>query len=382
MKVYLDNSATSWPKPAGVVSAISKYLNEYGASPGRSGHSFALKAAREVFETRELLAGFFNVPSSDHVIFSANATHALNIALKGLLKKGDHVIISHLEHNSVLRPLRHLENLGLIELSIIDCDEKGIIDLKKLEAAFKPNTRLVATIHGSNVTGAISPIQKIGELCKSKKVLYLVDAAQTAGLFPIDIQKNNIDVLVFTGHKKMYGPPGIGGMCLNNDIMIDTLIHGGTGSKSEMDVHPDFYPDRLEAGTSNTVGIVGLKAGVQYVINTGIDNLRKKQTDLLNYFVSHLREMNEITLYGLSSEEYLPLVSLNIKNIISSDLAFALDRDHEIMVRAGIHCSPLAHKSIGTFPQGTVRFSIGGFNTEEEINYSIDAIKKIIIKNK
>jgi len=383
MRVYLDNSATSWPKPPTVVKAISDYLNEYGGSPGRSGHSFSLRAAREVFETRELIAELFNARSSERVIFTANATHALNIALKGILKKGDHVIITSMEHNSMIRPLRYLENQGFIELSIANCDEKGYINIEDLKNKIKSNTKLVATIHGSNVTGILQPIRQIGEICKNNNVLYLIDAAQSAGFANIDMQQDNIDILAFTGHKKLYGPPGIGGLCINNDIAIETLIHGGTGSKSEMEIHPEFYPDRLEAGTGNTIGVVGMKAGIQFILDKGIDKLRKKQTELTNYFIKQLQEINEVILYGINTDnDQLPLISMNVKNIIPSDLAFKLDNEFEVMVRAGLHCSPLAHKTIGTFPQGTVRFSIGSFNTEEEINYVIDAIKTIINKNR
>jgi cysteine desulfurase family protein len=383
MRVYLDNSATSWPKPHRVLEAISDYLNEYGGSPGRSGHSFALRASREIFETRELIAGLFNSKSSEKVVFTANATHALNIALKGILKKGDHVIVTSMEHNSMIRPLRYLENQNLIQISIVNCDAEGKINTEDLTKNFKPNTKLVATIHGSNVTGTILPVRQIGEICKAKSVLYLVDASQTAGIIPIDIQKDNIDILCFTGHKKLYGPPGIGGMCIKDDIVIDTLIHGGTGSKSEMETHPEFYPDRLEAGTGNTVGVVGLKAGIQYILEKGIDNLRKKQLQLVKYFVSQLSDMEDIIFYGPHmNEERLPLISLNVKNMTPSDLAYELDNKFEIMVRAGLHCSPLAHKSIGTFPQGAVRFSVGGFNNERDIEYAADSLKKIIIQNK
>jgi cysteine desulfurase family protein len=383
MRVYLDNSATSWPKPQSVVKAMSDYLNDYGGSPGRSGHSFALRAAREVFETRELIANFFNTKFSERVIFTANATHALNIALKGILKKGDHVIITSMEHNSMIRPLRYLENQGLIEISIVNCDADGKINIEELKNNFKPNTKLVATIHGSNVTGTLQPIRQIGEICKNKNVLYLIDAAQTAGFIPIDMQKDNIDLLAFTGHKKLYGPPGIGGLCINDDIEIDALIHGGTGSRSEMEVHPEFYPDRLEAGTGNTVGVVGLKAVNKFILENGIDNLRKKQSELTKYFIKQLQEINEVIYYGLNAdEERLPLVSMNIKDIIPSDLAYKLDSEYEIMIRAGLHCSPLAHKTIGTFPRGTARFSSGSFNTEEQINYVVESIKKLIIQNK
>ncbi|RPH32624.1 MAG: aminotransferase class V-fold PLP-dependent enzyme [Bacteroidales bacterium] len=379
MKVYLDNSATSWPKPPAVLDAMSTYINEYGASPGRSGHGFAVRAAREVFETRELIASLFNVESSERVIFSANATHAINIALKGLLKKGDHVIITHMEHNSVRRPLKYLKSIGLIDVTIADCCEKGYVDIDKLTSCFRENTKLVVTIHGSNVSGAVMPIDRIGQICKAKGVLYMVDAAQTAGFIPIDMQNDSIDILVFTGHKKLYGPPGIGGLCIRNGIHIDTLIHGGTGSRSELDVHPDFYPDRLEAGTPNTLGILGLKAGIQYIIAKGIDSIRERLGQQTAFLINALKGIDEITLYGPgTSENRLPLVSMNVKKISPSQLALTLDSEYGIMTRAGLHCSPLAHQTLSTLPQGTVRFSLGCFTTDKEIDYTINALKRII----
>jgi cysteine desulfurase / selenocysteine lyase len=381
MQVYLDDSATSWPKPNTVIKAIENYLNNFGASPGRSGHKFSLLAAREVFETRELIAALFHLANSEKVIFSSNATHAINTALKGFLKKGDHVIISGMEHNSVYRPLWFMKEEGIIDYTIIKCDDHGKIKLDEFEKSFKSNTRLVVTIHGSNVFGTINPINKIGEICRKKGVAFMIDAAQTAGLVPIDMQKDNISLLAFTGHKKLYGPPGIGGLCINENIDIDTTIQGGTGSKSEMESHPDFYPDKLEAGTPNTIGIVGLKAGIQYILNKGIADLRKQQLQLTEYLIQQLKEIHEVMLYlPDSGDERLPLVSLNIKNMVSSDLAYQLDHEYNIMVRSGLHCAPLAHKSIGTFPLGTVRFSIGGFNTEEEIKYTVESLKKIINK--
>lgn len=378
MEVYLDNSATSWPKPPSVVEAMSSYLNSYGASPGRSGHHLALKASREVFETRELLAKFFNADTSDRVTFSANSTHAINIAVKGILKQGDHVIITHMEHNSVRRPLKHLEDTGLIDVTIIPCDSKGNVKIDELTKSFRPNTKLVVSIHGSNVSGTVLPIRQIGTICKSKGVLFMVDAAQTAGFVPIDIQKDNIDILAFTGHKKLYGPPGIGGLCIKNNVEIETLIQGGSGSKSELDTHPQIYPDRLEAGTPNTVGIIGLKAGLEYVMGKGIDKIRVQVLGLTQMLLDELKQNSKVRIYGPdSNEDRLPLVSVNIEGFVPSELSMILDADYGIMTRAGLHCSPLAHKTLGTFPQGTVRFSLGGFTTEEQIAYTIDAIKKL-----
>lgn len=378
MEVYLDNSATSWPKPASVVEAMSGYLTSYGASPGRSGHHLALKAAREVFETREIIANFFNADSSDRVVFSANSTLAINIAVNGVLKQGDHVIITHMEHNSVRRPLKHLENEGLIDVTIVPCDSKGNINVEEFTKSFRPNTKLVVTIHGSNVSGTVMPIRKMGEICRSKGVLFMVDAAQTAGFVPIDIQKDNIDILAFTGHKKLYGPPGIGGLCIKSNVEVNTFIHGGSGSKSELDTHPQIYPDRLEAGTPNTVGIIGLKAGLEYVMGKGIESIRAQVLGLTQMLIDELKLISRVKIYGPdSSEERLPLVSVNVDGIVPSELSTILDKEYGIMTRAGLHCSPLAHNTLGTFPQGTVRFSLGGFTTEEQISYTIDAIKKI-----
>jgi cysteine desulfurase / selenocysteine lyase len=381
MQVYLDDSSTSWPKPVTVIEAVGNYLNNYGVSPGRSGHKLSLLAAREVFETRELIAGLFNLPDSEKVIFATNATHAINIALKGFLKKGDHVIISSMEHNSVYRPLWFMKEQGLIDFTVVGSDDKGKIKTDELKNSFRSNTRLVLVIHGSNVFGSVNPVDKIGEICMEKGVAFMVDAAQTAGFIPIDMQKDNISLLAFTGHKKLYGPSGIGGLCINGDIDIASTFQGGTGSRSEMEAHPDFYPDKLEAGTPNTFGIVGLKAGIQFILNKGMDNLRKQQTELTEYFIEQLREINELKLYlDNINEERLPQISLNLKNIISSDVAYKLDKEHDIMIRAGLHCSPQAHKSLKTFPHGTVRFSLGGFNTEEDIIYTIKSLKKIINK--
>lgn len=378
MAIYLDNSATSWPKPPSVINAMSDYLEHYGGSPGRSGHEFALKAAREVFETRELIASFFNVPSSDRVIFTLNGTHAINLGLKGLLKNGDHVIISHMEHNSVFRPLKHMETAGLIEFSIIDVDQQGEINTNDITKAIKPNTRMVAMLHGSNVSGTVFPIKEIGAICKSQGILFMVDAAQTAGLIPIDMQRDNIDMLAFTGHKKLYGPPGIGGLCLKDELNLEGLVLGGSGSRSELADHPDFYPDRLEAGTLNTVGIIGLKAGMEYILAKGIDNLYQHQVQLTELLIKGLKEIEQVKIIAPDiSGKRLPIVSLLIIGVPSSEVALQLDQEFGIMTRAGLHCSPLAHKALGTFPQGAVRLSLGNFTTQKEIEITIDALKSI-----
>lgn len=382
MQVYLDNTATSWPKPNTVVESISDYLTNFGGSPGRSGHSFALKAARIVYETRELLAGFFNADTSDRVIFTSNATNASNIAFKGILKKGDHVITSHMEHNSTIRPLRHLEREGIIEVTVIDCDQNGNIDLASLKNSFKPNTKLVSTIHGSNIIGIALPIEEIGALCKTKNVIYHVDAAQTAGFLPIDVQKNNIDILTFTGHKKLMGPSGTGGLILKSNIEIDTLIHGGSGSKSESEIHPDFYPDKLEAGTPNTVGITGLKAGIEFILKQGQLNIINHSRQITNYFLDSLKDIEELKIHGPGKERnILPVISITSDLFPPDKLASILDKNYGIMTRSGLMCSPLGHKSVGTFPKGTLRFSSGFFTTKNEIDYTVNSLKQIL-KNK
>jgi len=378
--IYLDNAATTWPKPAPVIKALAEFYNNYAGSSGRAGHSMALKTSRAVYETRELLATLFNVPDSERIIFTANATHAINYALKGILKKGDHVICSAIEHNAVYRPLNYLKNIGFIELTILNYNKENFFDLNILEKSIKSNTKVIITTHGSNVNGVVLPIKEIGLFCKKHNITYIVDAAQTGGFLPIDMASDNIDVLTFSGHKKLYGPTGIGGLCFRKEIDIDPLLHGGTGSTSESGEQPNFYPDKLESGTHNTLGIAGLNAAVKYVLEKGINSIQKEQEQLINNFYEELLQIDELSVYfNLNPEQILPILSLNIKNKYSSDVSFMLDKEYGIMTRAGLHCAPLAHKSMGTFPLGTVRFSLGMFNTIEEIKYTIDAIKKIII---
>lgn len=379
MSIYLDNSATSWPKPAGVISSITAYISEYGGSPGRSGHHFATKAAHEVLQTRELIASLFNCPAAERVMFSANATHALNFAIKGILIQGDHVIISHMEHNAVFRTVSFLQSEGLISFDIAHCNEQGFLDTKHLKSLIRKNTRMIICIHGSNAAGTIQNIADIGAICNEHDILFLVDAAQSAGFVPIDMVEDHIDLLAFTGHKKLYGPTGIGGLCLKDEIAIRTLIHGGTGSKSDLAEHPMVYPDRLEAGTINAVGVIGLKAGIEYILDKGINNIRKTLTDLTNYFIAECTQIDNVSIYGPTiSENRLPLISMNIKNMKPTDLAAILDKEYGIMVRAGLHCSPLAHQTIGTFPNGTLRFSFGCFSTDDEVKYAIESLKKIV----
>ncbi len=379
MPTYLDNSATSWPKPSEVVNAVSSFMNNCGASPGRSAHTLSLEAAHIVFETRELIRQLFQSPNSDRVIFCNNATHALNMTIFSLVKPGTHVICSGMEHNSVIRPLRYLEKNKDVRLTVIPVDYRGTLDPILIEKSIQSDTSLVVSIHGSNVNGVVFPIEKIGDICRKQSVPFLVDAAQTAGIIPINIQKDNIDILAFTGHKKLYGPTGTGGLCISRNIEIDTFIHGGTGSQSEDEYHPEFYPDKLEAGTLNTSSIAGLKAGLDYIMQQGIENIRKQMKSITKFLIGKLTEIDELTVY--SSGE-LPVVSITSNKLRPDEIALILDKEYGIMTRSGLHCSPLAHKSIGTFPLGTVRFSMGLFNTEEQIIYTIESIKSIFSRIK
>jgi cysteine desulfurase family protein len=374
MRIYLDNSATSWPKPPEVINAIVSYMSNCGASPGRSGHSMSVEAARMVFEARELIQHLFQVPESDRVIFCHNASQALNMAIFSLAKPGSHVICSGMEHNSVIRPLRYLEKNRAVKLSIIPTDGNGNMDAALIEKSIGPDTSLVVSIHGSNVNGALLPVKKIGTICRKHSIPLLVDAAQTAGIIPIDMKEQNIDILAFTGHKKLYGPTGTGGLCFGKTIEIDSFIHGGTGSRSEDEYHPEFYPDKLEAGTLNTAGIAGLKAGIEFILKAGIDTIRAHVNTLTAYFMNQLHQIEEIQVV---SKGDLPVISVTSNIMRPDEFSGTLDRQYGIMTRPGLHCSPLAHKSLGTFPHGTVRFSPGFFNTEEQMIYTIESIKSI-----
>jgi len=375
--IYLDNAATSYPKPDEVYKAVDRGLREYGANPGRSGHKLALKAGRAIYETRELICELFNIDNPMQIIFTSNATDSLNLAIKGILKKGDHVITSGMEHNSIIRPIKTLEEIG-VENTIVECTEDGLIKLDELEKAIKENTKLIAVTHASNVTGTIMPIEKIGELAKSKGILMLVDAAQTAGVYDIDVKKMNIDLLAFPGHKGLMGPQGTGVLYIRDGIELRQMKEGGTGSKSESLFQPEIVPDRYESGTPNTPGIVGMGAGIKFILDTGIQKIRKHEEELTAYMLSELKKIKKVRIYGAKdAKKQAAVISLNIGDLDSSEVSYILDQAFNIAVRSGLHCAPLAHKTLGTFEQGTVRFSIGYFNTKKDIDDAISAIIKI-----
>lgn len=383
--IYLDNSATSFPKPPCVKEAMIHFIDRVGANPGRAGHRLANEAARVVYNTRELINDFFNGDDSLRVVFTQNITEALNVALLGFLRSGDHVITSSLEHNSMMRPLRFLEKSG-VELSIVYGDPKGFIDPDRIKKLIKNNTVLIAVNHGSNVMGTIQPIGLIGKIAREGNVLFLVDSAQTAGAIPLDMQKEYIDILCFTGHKSLLGPMGTGGLILGNRvncIRMNPLKLGGTGSFSEKEVQPGFLPDFLESGTLNVAGLAGLGASIQWINKKGIAAIRCHEIALTEKLLHFCNTMDEISLYGpKDAEQQMPTVSFTVKGFSPSDLGFILDDERDILCRVGLHCSPAAHKTIRTFPTGTVRFGMGIFNTPDDIDYACSALSEIIQRKK
>ncbi|WP_427340727.1 aminotransferase class V-fold PLP-dependent enzyme [Caloranaerobacter sp. DY30410] len=375
--IYFDNAATTYPKPEEVYQAMLESMKEFGANPGRSGHKLALKAGRAIYETRELLSKLFNIENPMNIIFTLNATEGLNLGIKGILKSGDHVITTSMEHNSVLRPLKALENIG-VETTIIQCDKTGMIDIKDIEKNIKQNTKMIITTHASNVTGTLFPIDEISKIAHKNGLLYMVDAAQTAGVYDIDVKSMNIDILVFPGHKSLLGPQGTGGIYIREGIDVMQMKEGGTGSKSESLIQPEMLPDKFESGTPNTPGIVGLGAGVKFILKTGIENIRKHEEELTEHFIEELKKIDKVKIYGpCDVKKQAPVVSINLGEEDSSEVSYILDRVFNIAVRPGLHCAPLAHKTIGTFEQGVVRFSIGYFNIHEDIENAIKAIREI-----
>jgi cysteine desulfurase family protein len=375
--IYLDNAATTYPKPKTVYQSVMRAMTEYGANPGRGSHAMAIEGARVIYETRELMAQLFNLDDPMKVIFTFNATDGLNQAIKGVLNPGDHVITTTMEHNSVLRPIKELEKYG-IENTIVQCAKDGSLDVEKIEANIKINTKLVVTTHVSNLTGTIMPVEKIGQLCKRKNILYLVDGSQSAGVLDIDMKKFNIDLLVVPGHKGLLGPQGTGALLINCDTEIKQLKEGGTGSESSSMFQPNFYPDKLESGTHNLPGIAGLNAGLKYILSKGTKSIYSHEKELLDIFINELRKNPKIEIYGPKDINLrCGVVPINILDIDSSEVAFKLDNEYNIAVRPGLHCAPLAHKTIGTEKIGAVRFGIGPFNKKTDILSAVRALNEI-----
>jgi cysteine desulfurase family protein len=359
---------------------MNRFMEEVGANPGRSGHSLSVDAARIVYEAREALSVLFHVKDSSRIVFTLNATESINLALKGLLKYKDHVITSSMEHNSVMRPLRDLEKRG-IELSIIPCSNEGMLDPEEVERKIRSNTRMVVLNHASNVTGALLPVKEVGFITGRRDLLFLVDGAQTAGTYSIDVERDGIDLLAFTGHKSLYGPQGTGGLVIGervNEKEMVPLKQGGTGSRSEFEEQPDFLPDRFESGTPNGVGIAGLLAGVQFVLERGVEQIRQNEIALTQKLIEGIKEIPRVKVYGPQNQgDRIATLSFNFTHLSSSNGASCLEKEFGILCRPGLHCAPAAHHTIGTFPEGTIRFGLGAFNTVEEIEAAIQAVSLI-----
>jgi len=381
--IYFDNAATSWPKPEAMIKAMADFNAHVGANPGRSGHRLSVEASRIIFNARETIASLLGAGDPHTVIFTRNATEGINTIVRGLLKPGNHVITSAMEHNSVMRPLRALEAEG-IELSIVQCSGTGDIVTDDVIAMIRKNTRMIIITHASNVTGTIMPVAEIAEMAHAKGVLVCVDAAQSAGSLPINVLKDNIDILVFTGHKSLNGPQGTGGFYIRKGLenLVSPLERGGTGSRSEFEEHPDFMPDRFESGTPNTIGIAGLGAGAAHVAAIGIDTIRKHEISVTELFLDGISSIKGIKIYGdMNPQRRTALVSFTIEGLSPSEISFELDERFNIMSRPGLHCAPSAHRTIGTFSDGTVRFSFGIFTTEEEIMTAINAIETLSLEH-
>jgi len=379
--IYLDNAATSFPKPAEVFAAMEKYSKEIGANPGRSGHGRSIEAARVIYETREALASLFQIDDPLRIALTKNSTEALNIVLLGFLRPGDHVITTSMEHNSVMRPLRYLASNG-VELTVVPCSPQGELDPDDIAKAFQKNTKLVVTAHASNVTGAILPIAEAGRIVREKsEAIFCVDASQTAGALPIDVNQMHVDVLAFTGHKSLYGPQGTGGLFIREglDGKIKPLMMGGTGSRSEFEEQPDFMPDKYESGTPNTIGYAGLRAGVEFVLKQSVEVIRKKEMALTARFRRHLFDLqNQVMVYApVDASQQTAVVSFNIKNVTPSDAALYFEEKFNILCRPGLHCAPAAHRTLGTFPRGTVRFSFSFFTSEADVDTAAAAVRQL-----
>ena len=371
--IYLDNAATTQTKPEEVIDAVVDAMHHLG-NAGRGAHGASLGASRTIFDTRVLLQEFFGAEDPRCMVFTANSTESLNIAIKGVLSKGDHVIATVLDHNSVLRPIYSLEEQG-VEHSFVAADSLGNPVYEDFEKLIRPNTKAIVCTHGSNVTGNLVDIERISRIAHAHNLLFIVDASQTAGVFPIDVQAMGIDILCFTGHKGLLGPQGTGGMYVRNGIEVKPLLHGGTGVQSYNEHQPSEMPTKLEAGTLNGHGIAGLDAAIRYINRVGMDNIRKTEMTLMKHFYEGIKDIPGVKIYGdFSSFHRCGIVGLNIGDYDSSEVSDELYTRFDIATRPGAHCAPLMHKSMGTVDQGLVRFSFSHFNTEEDIELAVKAV--------
>jgi cysteine desulfurase / selenocysteine lyase len=383
--LYLDNAATSFPKPECVAVAMAEFLTEQAVNPGRSGYDLSMAVGQRVDRLRGDLVRFFGAPSlaPDRAVFTANATDALNLALGGVCRPGDHVVSTVIEHNSVLRPLHMLQQQGLISYDLAGCDPRGVVNTVDVGALIRPNTRLVVMTHASNVSGAVQPVAEVGALCRSKGILFLLDTAQTAGLLPVEMSAWGVDLLAFTGHKSLLGPTGTGGLLIGPEVPIRSTRWGGTGVRSSEAEHPSEFPYRLEAGTLNTVGLMGLAASLAWIAEQGQPKILAHEVALGNRFLAGCRAIPGLNIVGGTAEkeidpnDRLPVISLTLKDLSPEAAGQFLDAEWNIAVRTGLHCAPLAHEALGTADGGTIRFSVGPFNTAAQIDRALCALEAI-----
>lgn len=380
MNIYFDNAATSFPKPKEVANSMIDYMMNYGGNAGRGSSSIALESSRSIFDCRELLCSFFNFNKTENVIFTNNITTSLNMLILGCIKQDWHIISSSMDHNSVLRPLFRLKEKGIIDLDIVKASKEGLINSDDVKKLINDKTKLIVLSHASNLVGTIQPLEEIGLICKEKGILFIVDSAQTAGTIPIDFKNLNCNALAFTGHKNLMGPQGIGGFLIDDKLnnLTESIIVGGTGSLSDSLSQPDFLPDKFESGTLNIPGIIGLKSALKFINKEGLNNIISKEKYLSDYLLNKILNLDYINLYGLNtSDGRTPTFSFNLNGLDPSEVSFLLDNEFGISNRTGLHCASLAHKTIGTYPNGTVRISLGYFNNKIEIDAFIDALIKI-----
>ena len=378
MGIYLDNAAISFPKPKEVADAVYDFMINNGTSSGRGSYKKAMQSDYIVYECRKLIGNLFNFDDPKKVVFTSNVTDSLNIAIRGILKENDHVITSSLEHNAVWRCLKTLEKDINIKIDTVECSKDGITNPEDIKKYIRKDTALIVFTQASNVLGTIQPIKEIGKIARENKIVFLVDAAQSAGAMKIDIKEDNIDILAFTGHKSLLAPMGTGGLIINTDIDIKPLKAGGTGGDSAYDYQPDYYPNHLETGTSNVSGIAGLRAAIKFLNREGIDNIHNKEKELTKYALQRLETVKDIEIYGPKDcEKILSVISFNIKNKRPEDISTILDQKYDIMLRAGLHCAPTAHSVINTKDRGSLRIGIGYFNTKDNIDKLVEALNNL-----
>ncbi len=379
-KIYFDNGSTSFPKAPGVGDAIRDIIEHGAYNINRGGYEGAYEVADMVLTTREQLCRLFHFSESRNVVFTPSITYSLNYVIKGLLKPGDHVIVSSMEHNGMMRPLVQMAHQG-VTFDAAQADRDGVLDPQKVEDLIRPNTRAVMMLHASNLCGTMLPIQQVGEICARHGLIFVVDTAQTAGVFPIDMEKMHIDALCFTGHKGLRGPQGVGGMLLRDELcsQMTPLISGGTGSRSDSEEVPDFMPDRFEPGTMNLPGIAGLHRALTYLEEYGMENIARQELAICQRFIDGALTLPDTRVVGkLDTQDRAAIVSLDFQKMDNAEVSFLLDNQYGVMTRCGLHCAPRAHKSLGTFPQGTVRFSFSHHNTPEEVDTCIEGLRKIL----